>query len=342
MKAVDFYCGAGGLTRGLLDAGIDVIAGIDEDERCRRTYEHNNHPTPFIQADVRSLSVQDVRRLIVGVPRRELLFAGCSPCQSFSAHGRSNGRRPDGSLLTAFGKFVAALRPGQVLVENVPGIRRVGGFSAYRRFIGMLGENGYTYVDAVLDAKVYGVPQTRRRFILIATRGLEPTLPKPTHGKHLAPYNTVADAISHYPPIEAGEHHPYVANHLSSTLSPVNLKRLRSTPRDGGDRRSWPSQLVLNCHAGDHDGHTDVYGRMFWDKPAPTLTGKCQSLSNGRYGHPTQDRAISLREAASIQSFDDDYVFYGGLQTIALHIGNAVPVRLADVLGTHLLSMARR
>jgi len=127
-------------------------------------------------------------------------------------------------------------------------------------------------------------------------------------------------------------------NHEAANLSELNLRRLRHTPHDGGDRRSWPSQLVLACHRGDHNGHTDVYGRMYWDRAAPTLTGKCNSISNGRYGHPCQDRAISLREAASLQTFRDDYVFYGPSKHIAIQIGNAVPVRLAEVLGRQLLA----
>jgi DNA (cytosine-5)-methyltransferase 1 len=129
-----------------------------------------------------------------------------------------------------------------------------------------------------------------------------------------------------------------VPNHVAAAVSGLNLKRLRSTPHDGGDRRTWPQRLQLECHS-DHDGHTDVYGRMAWDKPAPTLTGRCNSISNGRYGHPCQDRALSLREAASLQTFGDDYIFYGENQPIARAIGNAVPVGFAECLGRHILAL---
>ena len=175
--------------------------------------------------------------------------------------------------------------------------------------------------------------------MLIATRGVSASLPKSRHGTDLRPYKTVRSAISHFPPLKAGERHTEVPNHVAASISPLNLERLRYTPHDGGDRRQWPARLHLECHSGDYDGHTDVYGRMAWDSPAPTLTGRCHSISNGRYGHPTQDRAISLREAAAIQSFPDGYAFFGTNKGIAQQIGNAVPVRFAKELGRHFLHL---
>ena len=338
MIAVDFFCGAGGLTRGLLDAGIDVVAGIDCDGRCRETYERNNAPAVFHQLDIRSLSPQVVRGLLGRVPRGDLLFAGCAPCQAFSQHRRNGLRRPDATLLTWFAGLVETVRPGHVLIENVPGLPKVRGFSAYRRFIKTLRLNGYRYAEGVIDAKHYGVPQTRRRYVLLASRSRTLRLPEKLCGPGHEPYRTVRMAIAHYPSISAGQSHAMFPNHEAANLSGLNLRRLRLTPHDGGDRRSWPRQLVLPCHRGDHNGHTDVYGRMYWDRAAPTLTGKCNSISNGRYGHPCQDRAISLREAASLQTFRDDYVFYGPSKHIAIQIGNAVPVRLAEVLGRQLLA----
>ncbi|MBN1546051.1 MAG: DNA cytosine methyltransferase [Syntrophaceae bacterium] len=335
IKAIDFFCGAGGLTRGLMDAGIRVIAGIDVEGRCKETYESNNKPAVFYQADIQSLDVKFIEKLVSGVQKEDLLFAGCAPCQSFSKQRRSECSRPDATLLISFARLVERFKPGQVLIENVPGITKVKGFSAYKRFIRILKSNGYHYTDSVLDAKHYGVPQTRRRYVLFAMRGGEPSLPPRTNT--FGSYETVRNAIDHYPPIKAGEHHPLFPNHEASSVSELNLLRLEQTPHDGGDRRAWPQHLVLDCHKNSHNGHTDVYGRMFWDRPAPTLTGKCHSISNGRYGHPCQDRAISLREAASLQTFRDDYVFYGSNLNIASQIGNAVPVRLAEVLGNHML-----
>jgi DNA (cytosine-5)-methyltransferase 1 len=238
--------------------------------------------------------------------------------------------------LGAFGQLVEAIQPGQIIIENVPGIAKVDGFSTYRRFLKILAANAYQIAEGVLDAKHFGVPQTRRRYVLIAVRGRAASLPAAEFGRGLREYVTVRQAIAHYPPIEAGERDPLVPNHEAAAIAPINLRRIRSTPHDGGDRRSWPAELELVCHKGNYDGHTDVYGRMAWDRVAPTLTGRCNSISNGRYGHPCQDRAISLREAASLQTFGDAYVFCGKHQHIARQIGNAVPVKFGEALGGHL------
>jgi DNA (cytosine-5)-methyltransferase 1 len=348
MRAIDFFCGAGGLTRGLLDAGVAVLAGFDADARCRETYENNNRPAKFYEGDISRIKPAKLWDLLGTRRTADLLLAGCAPCQPFSQHkngrvsegGRATRRAdPDSKLLGAFARLVGAIQPGQVLIENVPGLTRVRGFSTYRRFVRMLTAMGYDISEGVLDAKDFGVPQTRRRYVLIAIRGKRVSLPKPAFGPGLANYCTVRDSISHFPPIRAGERHAFVPNHEAAAISEINLKRLSHTPHDGGDRRAWPSGLILGCHKGAHDGHTDVYGRMFWDKPAPTLTGKCHSISNGRYGHPLQDRAISLREAASLQTFPDSYIFYGPRQHIAQMIGNAVPVRFGEILGRHILDI---
>lgn len=338
ITAIDFFCGAGGLTRGLLDAGIKVVGGIDFDWRCHETYERNNHPSVFYHADVKSIEHRLIQQLIRNVPKKHLLFAGCAPCQAFSQQRKSLRKRPDATLLISFGKIIEKFKPGQVLVENVPGITKVKGFSAYRRFLRILKVNGYEFDDGILDAKNYGIPQTRRRYVLFAMRGKQPKLPSKICGTGLEPYKSVRDAIAHFPPIKAGEKHPLFSNHDASAVSEINLKRLISTPHDGGDRRAWPKDLVLECHKRGYQGHIDVYGRMFWDRPSPTLTGKCNSISNGRYGHPTQNRAISLREAASLQTFKDNYIFHGSNIHIAEQIGNAVPVRLAEVLGRAVIS----
>lgn len=326
------------MTRGLLDAGITVVAGIDLDDRCKKTYEHNNRPAAFYCADLRAVQAKELRELLRGTPTRHVLFAGCAPCQSFSQQRKTASRAPDATLLVAFARLVETLRPGQVLIENVPGIAKVPGFSAYRRLVRVLASNGYDYADDVIDARHYGIPQTRRRYVMIAVRGAKASLPRKTHGSNRRPFETVWNAIAHFPPIDAGERHPTIMNHEAGAISERNLIRLRHTPHDGGDRRSWPKRLVLKCHQNDYDGHTDVYGRMAWQRPSPTLTGRCNSISNGRYGHPMQDRAISLREAAALQTFRDDFTFFGSNKHIASQIGNAVPVRLGQLLGEHILS----
>jgi DNA (cytosine-5)-methyltransferase 1 len=339
IQALDFFCGAGGMTRGLLDAGIKVVAGFDSDERCGETYERNNSDVKFVSKDIRSLTIKDLMQFACSDSFEEMLFAGCAPCQPFSQQKKGDRRVRDATLLGEFGRIVELAKPGYVLIENVPGIAKVKGFSTFLRFLETLSRNGYKYVFDVINAKHYGVPQNRRRLVMIASRFFLPSLPKPKYGPTIRPYRTVRQAIDHFPELETGKYCSEIPNHVAALLTPLNIERLIHTPHSGGDRRSWPSYLRLNCHSGNYNGHTDVYGRMAWDTPAPTLTGRCNSISNGRYGHPTQNRAISLREAASIQTFPDGYVFYGSNKHIALQIGNAVPVRLAEELGKHILKL---
>ena len=340
MKAFDFFCGAGGLTRGLLDAGIDVIAGFDRDESCQATYEYNNPGVKFIQADIKEIGINDLRKKCRLRKFDNVLFAGCAPCQPFSSQRKKNDRHGDSTLLGEFGRLVETAHPGYVLVENVPGMAKVSGFSTFKRFLKKLDSNGYRYIYNVLDAKRYGVPQNRRRLVLFASRKRTPSFPEPKFGNQYRPFRTVRQAISHFPAIRAGESHQDIPNHVASSITKLNLERLRHTPHDGGDRSAWPDYLKLECHKGDYKGHTDVYGRMSWDNPSPALTGRCHSISNGRYGHPEQDRAISLREAAAIQTFPDGYVFFGANKHVALHIGNAVPVKFAENLGKHILYLS--
>ena len=341
MIGVDFFCGAGGLTRGMLDAGVNVVLGVDIDDRCRESYVMNNSPAAFESLDIRDFDFDLVNSYIGEADNQELLFAGCAPCQPFSQQRKSGGRSSLGTLLGAFGKYVAHFRPGQVLIENVPGITRVLGNSTYKRFRKLLDDCEYNVVEKTVDAKKYGVPQNRRRFILIAMLDAKATFPNETHGPGLLPFETVEGAIRRFPRIVAGKRHPEIPNHVAASISEINMERLRYTHRNGGDRRYWPARLRLDCHKGDYSGHSDVYGRMFWKQPSPALTGRCHSISNGRYGHPSQNRAISLREAASLQTFDDDYVFFGSNKHIALQIGNAVPVRLAEIMARHIIAIRK-
>lgn len=337
LKSFDFFCGAGGLTRGLRNAGISVVAGFDTDGQCRLSYERNNPTVKFVNKDIREITMSELKKLAGVRSFRDMLFAGCAPCSPFSQQRKNEEPSNDATLLMEFGRIVAAAKPGYVLVENVPGLARVPGYSAFRRFVRLLKTSGYKIAVEVLDAKRFGVPQNRRRLVLIATRKGVASLPKPKYGTKHHPFKTVRQAIGRFPVLRAGSSHAKVANHVASPVTPINLQRLKATPRDGGDRRDWPLSLQLECHSKNYEGHTDVYGRMFWDAPAPTLTGRCISISNGRYGHPTQNRAISLREAAALQSFPASYRFFGFRTHIALHIGNAVPVRLAKELGKHIL-----
>ena len=342
MTAIDLCCGAGGLTNGLRRAGWDVVAGIDVDDAVGPTYRRNNPTSRFVHADLRRITDQDVRALASGVPSRELLLAGCAPCQAFSKQRGRSGlqRRSDATLLWEFGRLVVALRPRAVLMENVPGIAAVPGFSAFRRFIRTLHDCGYDYVHRVLNASDFGVPQHRRRRVLVAVLDVPAFLPEPVSARGGDRHATVRSAIAGFPAIDAGEAHPDIPNHRAALLSPLNLQRIKATPADGGSRRNWDRQLVLHCHLPQDRGFSDVYGRMWWDRVAPTLTSRCNSLSNGRFGHPEQDRAISLREAAALQTFSDDYAFSGSMNAIARWIGNAVPVTLAESLGAAVMQAA--
>lgn len=342
MRAMDFFCGAGGLTRGLRNAGIKVIAGFDRDEQCRLSYEKNNRGVKFVTKDIREVTVAELKRLAGVKSFSEMLFAGCAPCSPFSQKRKAAEPSNDLTLLMEFGRIVAKAKPGYVLIENVPGLANVPGYSTFRRFVRLLEVSGYQIAIGILDAKRFGVPQNRRRLVLIATRKGIPSLPKPKYGTKHRPYKTVRQAIARFPVLRAGSRHAKIKNHVASAVAPINLERLKATPPDGGDRRDWPRRLRLECHLGDYEGHTDAYGRMSWDSPAPTLTGRCNSISNGRYAHPTQNRAISLREAAALQTFPDGYRFYGFHNHIALQIGNAVPVRLSRDLGKHILKLKRQ
>lgn len=335
MIAVDFFCGGGGMTRGLLNAGINVQFGLDSNPACQDTFEHNNE-IPYLCRDILEVTAEELtREFPVLLENDDLLLVGCAPCQPFSKQRQGRGEHAATNLLDEFGRFVRALAPTCVLVENVPGIQNRG-HEVFGRFLNLLNEMHYHVVFGVVNAKDYGVPQNRRRLVLIAAQDFIPDEPEATHGEGLLPYVTVRDAINGYPAIEAGGSSDLFYNHRASALSELNLRRIIATPHDGGGRLDWPPELILACHNNGHNGHTDVYGRMSWDDVSPTLTSKCFSLSNGRFGHPEQNRAISLREAAALQSFDDNYQFFGSLQEIGRQIGNAVPVLLAQRLGEYI------
>jgi len=341
MMAIDFFCGGGGITKGLSDAGIRVLGGVDVVSAYRETYEKNNH-NKFVNRDIREITVDDIYSEFPEIKNHEdeLLLAGCAPCQPFSLQRRIKTEHVDRDLLWEFGRIIAEIRPAHVIVENVPGLEKKGS-CVLEKFLNTINNCGYKYATSVINAKNYGVPQNRRRFIIIASRMFSPQIPEITHGEDKIPYKTVRDTIGHYPPIQAGENSdgPY-PNHAAARLTDINLQRIRATPHSGGSRTNWPkdSNLILECHKKHPEhGHTDVYGRMDWEAVAPTLTSRCPSLSNGRYGHPEQDRAISLREAAALQTFPDDYIFYGTNVSISKQIGNAVPVKLAQILGEYIL-----
>lgn len=337
LKAVDFFCSAGGVTCGFREAGIDVLGGIDIDPSCKETYEKNNN-AKFLLADVSNLAKKEIGNFFnIYRNQNNLIFVGCSPCQYYSNIKTDKTKsKTTRLLLEDFQDFVGYYRPGYVFVENVPGFDKKKG-SPINNFKSFLKEHGYVYDDGVLNAKYFGVPQNRRRYILLATR-LKKEIKLPLQDKKNI--KTVRSSIGDenlFPPIEAGHKDKSSVLHSAAQLSELNIKRIKTTKKNGGDRRTWPLELQPNCYK-NHSGHYDVYGRMHWDKPSPTITTRFISYSNGRYGHPEQNRAISLREGAMLQSFPYNYKFISESQnTIAKMIGNAVPPKLAKQIGLQFL-----
>ena len=332
IRAIDFCCGAGGLSRGLLDAGITVVAGLDNDERLARTYEHNNRPSRFIAGDLAEVDI-DAMRAELGIGGSDItLYAACTPCQPFSTLNTAKGEDARKSLLLEFGKIIAQSPPDFVIVENVPGLHNAFGLDIYRQFMAVLQRHGFRSDSGLLDAKDYGVPQTRKRFILVAAKDRELRLPAATTKNRPM---TVRQCIERYPPLAAGEEHAAVANHAARKLPPHHQRIVAAVPADGGSRSDVSdTSILLPCHQRHPKAHKDVFGRMAWDAPSPTLTCRCTDVYCGRFIHPQQNRGISLREAAALQTFDDSYEFFGGsFLEQARQIGNAVPVRLAKALG---------
>ena len=344
VEVVDFFSGCGGTSAGLNQAGMRILLGVDKDEDAAATYEANFPEAGFLCRDIRDVFTWELEPYFSRIRERPVLFTACAPCQPFSKQNRGKSKSDTrATLLDELHRFVRRFRPEYIFLENVPGIQRVdpsnGPLGRFRRLLEVL---DYHIASDVIDFLDYGVPQTRRRFVLAASLVAPIHLPQPTHGTAdgRAAHATVWDWIGDLPPIPAGGSSDAVPNHHCAGLSLLNLERIANTP-EGGDRRDWPEDLILPCHQG-HVGHTDVYGRLHRDRPASTLTTRCISLSNGRFGHPTQDRALSVREAACLQTFPRDFFFSGSLASTAIQIGNAVPVLLArrvgDTINAHLAS----
>lgn len=337
----DFFSGCGGTSKGFELSGMRPVFALDFDEDSSKTFVDNFPKVKFSVSDIKNFDSTIVSDLI---DRDNVtLFCGCAPCQPFT---KQNTRKPEGaidprrSLLANFGDLVEAHLPDYVFVENVPGMQRVTGSSTLNRFSNKLKRLGYDAEIGIVESQNYGVPQRRRRLVLLASKHGRIAFPSASNGVELGKsYSTVRDWISGFPPIGAGETHPDIPNHQAANLSELNLKRIMATPPEGS-RSDWPEELHLDCHKDGYSGHTDVYGRMRWDGPATGLTTRCISLSNGRFGHPVQHRAISIREAASIQTFPEDFKFFGSLASQAKQIGNAVPVLLARAFGSQIIAHA--
>jgi DNA (cytosine-5)-methyltransferase 1 len=331
LSVVDLFCGAGGLSFGLQLAGLPVIAGVDIDPHCRYPFEANID-APFLERDVADVTGDQLTRLWIKGSARVL--AGCAPCQPFSPYRRGADTSSEGKwpLLDEFGRLASETLPEIVTMENVP---RIGGTAVFRRFVANLERAGYQVDWRSCNCLKFGLPQQRRRLVLLASR-LGPIEVPAASGRSRAA--TVRSTIGRLPAIPAGGRHARDRLHVARSLTDLNLRRIRaSTP--GGTWEEWPRDLRARCHRRS-TGATfrNVYARMEWDKPAPTITTLAHNFGTGRFGHPEQDRAISLREAAMLQGFPRNYRFVRPgdevyFDRLGRLIGNAVPPPLARAVG---------
>jgi DNA (cytosine-5)-methyltransferase 1 len=319
--ALDLFSGVGGLTQGLLDAGFEVLGAIEADNLAVDAYRAN-HPGVIVwNRQIESVSAYDVMRKLGLRSGRLDLLAGCPPCEGFSSIRTLNGSReisdPRNNLLFQFLRFAKALRPKSLMLENVPAL---ADDDRFRRFCRNLQRMGYRVNWAVKDAQEFGVPQRRRRLVLIAGRKRKIEFAEPLRTR-----KTVRDTISNLP--RAG-HSGDRIHDLPERRSHLIKQRISLIPKDGGSRSELPRCARLRCHALC-TGFKDVYGRMAWDEVAPTLTAGCFNPSKGRFLHPEEDRAITMREAALLQGFPRSYMFpvRAGKEALARMIGNALPPR---------------
>lgn len=340
-EVIDLFCGIGGLSYGLKCQGMKILAGFDLDYTCQYAYETNTGGK-FYYRDVKTISGDEINKLYSQKKNVIKVLAGCAPCQPFSSYAFKNKNKDKDkyNLLYEFGRLVKEVHPDIVTMENVPAIASFKLKSVLADFVEVLQNEGYNVKYKVVYCPDYGIPQTRKRLVLLASRLGNIDLISPTHKKEN--YVTVKDAIGHLPPLEAGQGCPTDALHRCRALSPLNLQRLKSTPY-GGSWKDWPADLMLECHKKESGkSFGSVYGRMVWEEPSPTMTTLCTGIGNGRFGHPVQDRAISAREAALFQTFPITYKFFPNEEEVSLtkasrYIGNAVPPRLGEIIAQSII-----
>lgn len=338
IDAIDLFCGAGGLSYGLQKSGIAVRAGIDLDPACEYAYTANIKKSKFLGKDVRELTSDEASSFYRANTLK--LMAGCAPCQPFSTlrNGLDKKKSDKWPLLNEFSRLVRETKPDLVTMENVPALK---GETVFLDFVKTLKASGYHTEYRVIDASDYGIPQRRKRLVVLASKlgPIRLLSPEELGCKK----STVFEAIGDLPPIKSGDTHPKDPLHKARSLSPLNLERIKSS-KPGGTWKDWPERLISPCHKSEKgDSYRSVYARMEWNKAAPTMTTQCYNFGSGRFGHPTQDRAISLREAAILQSFPRDYAFVpegveADFTNIGRLIGNAVPVDLGYAIGASFIA----
>ena len=332
--AVDLYSGCGGVTAALRRKRFRVVAAVDNDPLAGRTYRLNNKSARLYSDDIRKVDPAEIREQQLDGGDLDLLVV-CSPCQPFSNQNRNRGNDARAELILEAPRFAKVLNPKIIFFENVPGLASPELSNALEQLRSELEKIGYELSpSSTIDLADYGVPQRRLRCVLFATRkGHQIKLPAPTTPNDKR--KTVKTAIGNLPPLHSGQKDENDPLHFARTHQPIALKRMAHIKKDGGDRFSLPPELELECHKGKKC-YPDVYGRMHWNRVAPTLTTGCTDVTRGRFMHPRDDRAISLREAARLQTFTDDYEFAGNSGQIAMQIGNAVPPAFIEALAPSL------
>ena len=340
IKVIDLFCGIGGLSHGFVREGFNVVAGIDFEPSCEYPYEVNNN-AKFISKDIRDVTSEEINQLFGNTKVR--ILVGCAPCQPFSSyafkspdHSENDSKKSKWGLLYEFARLIEDTKPEIISMENVPGLLKFDKADVFVGFLEILSDNSY-YVDyKIVDCPQYGIPQKRKRLVLLASRlGQINIIPE----THTSPKNyiKVKDVIGHLEEIQSGEVSKNDPIHRAAKLSDTNILRIKQS-KQGGTWRDWDENLILDCHKKTSGkSYGSVYGRMKWDEPAPTMTTFCTGIGNGRFGHPEQDRAISLREAALIQTFPASYKFaldenHISMTKLSTFIGNAVPVDLGRVI----------
>jgi DNA (cytosine-5)-methyltransferase 1 len=357
-KAIDLFCGAGGLSLGLKRAGFNVKLGLDIDRTALQTYKNNFRKVKVIEKNIKDISGEKLLEISKIEKGSNFLLAGCPPCQGFSKIGKRDPDDEKNQLIFEYIRLIQEMEPSFILMENVPGMSKRAGKLIFSKALEELEEKYYLKYDT-LNAADYGVPQVRKRLVLHGIRknvymklkteysiDIEKVLPVQTHTACidsdciLKKWITVGEAIGDLPKIEAGELYDeqILSNHVARQLSDINRLRLDYIRKNGKDRSCLKDEHVLKCHKNS-SCYKDTYGVMDEDKPSPTLTGGCTSITKGRFGHPTQNRGISIREAARLQSFDDTFQFSGSLQSMSLQIGNAIPPNLAEASGKKIIKL---
>lgn len=329
-SVVDLFCGAGGLSHGFFQEGFPIAGGVDFDKSCRYAFETNND-APFIQRDVAELTANEIAKLYL--PGQKRVLVGCAPCQPFSTYNQKNND-PKWQLLSRFASLIDEVRPDVVSMENVPRLLAFRGGVVFEQFVKTLKAADYHVVWNVLYGPDFGLAQTRSRLVLLASRLGPIAMPTPTHANA---HRTVKDEIGDLPPLVHGQADVNDPLHRASKLSDINVRRIDSS-KPGGTWRDWDPELVAKCHNSESGrGYSSVYGRMNWNKPSPTVTTQFYGFGNGRFGHPEQQRALSLREGAMLQGFPREYKFapVGSkiqFKAVGRLIGNAVPVKLGSAI----------